>query len=131
MLEHLQAKLHCTPDRTIYVGDGSSDLYVMHHVNSHDGCTVAVSETKSIARIARRTVLSDNALSVLIPVLEETLGSNAGQIRDLFTSCGVTIHEWDKIRTDWLTIHRTPTPFDVNRNGRRDSELLLAESTRS
>jgi len=131
VLEHLQAKLHCTPDRTIYVGDGSSDLYVMHHVNSHDGCTVAVSETKSIARIARRTVLSDNALSVLIPVLEETLGWNAGQIRDLSTSCGVAIHGWDKIRTDWLTFHRAPTPFVVNRNRRRDSELLLAESARS
>ena len=131
VLEHLQTKLHCNPDRTIYVGDGSSDLYVMHHVNSHDGCTVAVSETKSIARIARRTVLSDNALSVLIPVLEETLGWNAGQIRDLSTSCGVAIHGWDKIRTDWLTFHRTPTPFVVNRNGRRDSELLLAESARS
>jgi phosphoserine phosphatase len=52
VLEDLQSKLHCTPDRTIYVGDGSSDLYVMHHVNSHDGCTVAVSETKSVARIA-------------------------------------------------------------------------------
>jgi HAD superfamily phosphoserine phosphatase-like hydrolase len=131
VLEHLQAKLHCTPDRTIYVGDDSSDLYVMHHVNSHDGCTVAVSETKSIARIARRTVLSDNALSVLIPVLEETLGWNAGQIRDLSTSCGVAIHGWDKIRTDWLTFHRTPTPLVVNRNGRRDSELVLAESARS
>jgi len=26
----------------------------MHHVKSHDGCTVAVSETKSIARLASR-----------------------------------------------------------------------------
>ena len=88
------------------MGDGSSDLYVMHHVNSHDGCTVAVSETKSIARIARRSALSENALSVslsvLVPILEETLGWNALQIRDLFTSCGVAIHEWDKIRTDWV-----------------------------
>ena len=114
VLEQLQTKLHCTPDRTIYVGDGSSDLYVMHHVNSHDGCTVAVSETKSIARIAKRTVLSDNALSVLIPILEETLGWSAIQIRDLFVSCGVAIHDWDKTRTDWLTFHRIPTPFVVN-----------------
>ncbi len=129
VLEHLQSKLHCTPDRTIYVGDGSSDLYVMHHVNSHDGCTVAVSETKSIARIARRSVLSENALSVLVPILEETLGWNALQIRDLFTSCGVAIHEWDKIRTDWLTFHRTPTPFVVNETEiTNDSKLLPAAS---
>jgi len=76
-------------------------------------------------------VLSDNALSVLVPILEETLGWNAFQIRDLFTSCGVAIHEWDKIRTDWLTFHRTPASFVVNGNGRRDSELLLEESARS
>ena len=64
--------------------------------------------------IARRGVLSDNALSVLVPILEETLGWNALQIRDLFTSCGVAIHEWDKIRTDWLTFHQIPTPFVVH-----------------
>ena len=129
VLEHLQAKLHCTPDRTIYVGDGSSDLYVMHHVNSHDGCTVAVSETKSIARIARRSVLSENALSVLVPILEETLGWNALQIRDLFTSCGVAIHEWDKIRTDWVTFQRIPTPFVVNETEiTNDSKLPPAAS---
>jgi len=78
VLEQLQLKLHCTPDRTIYVGDGSSDLYVMHHVNSHDGLTVAVSETKSIARIARRSVLSENALSVLVPILEERRWAGTG-----------------------------------------------------
>ncbi len=128
VLEQLQLKLHCTPDRMIYVGDGSSDLYVMHHVNSYDGLTVAVSETKSIARIARRTVLSDNALSVLVPILEETLGWTALQIRDLFTSCGVAIHEWDKIRTGWVTFHRVPTPFVVNETGANDSKLIPAES---
>ena len=106
------------------MGDGSSDLYVMHHVNSHDGCTVAVSETKSIARIAGRTVLSDNALILLIPILEETVGWNVGQIRDLFTSCGVAIHEWDKIRTDWLTFHQISTPFVVNETWTDDSKLL-------
>jgi HAD superfamily phosphoserine phosphatase-like hydrolase len=65
VLQDLELKLRSSPDRTIYVGDGSSDLYVMHHVNSHDGHTIAVSETKSIGRVAQRTVLSDNALSVL------------------------------------------------------------------
>jgi hypothetical protein len=112
------------------VGDGSSDLYVMHHVNSHDGCTVAVSETKSIARIAKRSVLSENALSVLIPILEETLGWSASQIRDLFASCGVAIQEWDKVRTDWLTFHRAPTPFLPNETRTTGSKLLPALSVR-
>jgi len=135
VLEQLQLKLHCIPDRTIYVGDGSSDLYVMHHVNSYDGLTVAVSETKSIARIARRTVLSDNALSVLVPILEETLGWTALQIRDLFTSCGVAIHEWDKIRAGWVTFHRVPTPFVVNETGRQrfeaDTRRVIRSETRA
>src|SRR5437879_7162832 len=53
VLEELEIQSQITPDHTIYVGDGSSDLYVMHHVNSRAGHTIAVSETKSIGRIAR------------------------------------------------------------------------------
>ena len=55
------------PDRTIYVGDGSSDVHVMLHVNNRDGFTIAVSENKQLARIAKRTVLSDNAFSDRAP----------------------------------------------------------------
>jgi HAD superfamily phosphoserine phosphatase-like hydrolase len=114
VLQDLELKLQSSPDRTIYVGDGSSDLYVMHHVNSHDGHTIAVSETKSIGRVAQRTVLSENALSVLVPILEDILRWDAHQIRELFTSYGLALHDWDKIRTDWLTFHKAPTPFVVN-----------------
>ncbi len=105
VLQELESRLHTSPDRTIYVGDGSSDLYVMHHVNSRDGFTVAVSKAKSIGRIARRTVLSDNSLSVLIPILEDLLGWDARQIRGFFSSHGLALQDWDKIRTDWLTFH--------------------------
>jgi HAD superfamily phosphoserine phosphatase-like hydrolase len=104
-LQELETKLRSSPDRTIYIGDGSSDLYVMHHVNSRDGHTIAVSEAKSIGRIAKRTVLSDNALSVLVPILEDILGWDARQIRELFTTHGLTLRDWDKIRTDWLSFH--------------------------
>jgi HAD superfamily phosphoserine phosphatase-like hydrolase len=114
VLQDLELKLQSSPDRTVYVGDGSSDLYVMHHVNSHDGHTIAVSETKSIGRVAQRTVLSENALSVLVPILEDILRWDAHQIRELFTSYGLALHDWDKIRTDWLTFHKAPTPFAVN-----------------
>jgi 2-hydroxy-3-keto-5-methylthiopentenyl-1-phosphate phosphatase len=31
VLQDLELKLQSSPDRTIYVGDGSSDLYVVHH----------------------------------------------------------------------------------------------------
>ena len=82
----MKRKLQITPDHTIYVGDGGSDLYVMHHVNSRAGHTIAVSETKSIGRIARRTILSESALGVLMPVLEDILKWNADQIREWFAS---------------------------------------------
>jgi HAD superfamily phosphoserine phosphatase-like hydrolase len=107
VLQELEVKHQISPDHVIYVGDGSSDLYVMHHVNSRAGNTIAVSETKSIGRIAKRTVLSDDALSVLVPFLEDILRWKRRQIRELFASCGLTLHDWDKIRTDWLTFHKS------------------------
>jgi len=88
VLQELEARLKMSPDHTIYMGDGSSDLYVMQHVNSRDGHTIAVSESKSIGRIAHRTVLSDNALSVLVPILEDILKWDSSQIRELFASYG-------------------------------------------
>ncbi len=76
----------------------------MLHVNSANGFTIAVSEAKHITRIAQRTVVSDNALSVLVPVLEEVVGWDAGRIRQLFASHGLVLQEWDKARTDWVTL---------------------------
>ena len=40
----------------------------MLHVNRLDGLTIAVSENKFINQIARRTILSDDAVSVLVPI---------------------------------------------------------------
>src|SRR5215210_4593881 len=67
-------RLGVPSDRIVYVGDGSSDIHVMLHVNRGDGLTIAASEARHIAQIARRTVISDDALSVLIPILEEIGG---------------------------------------------------------
>jgi phosphoserine phosphatase len=104
-LQEEELRFEISPDHTIYIGDGSSDLYVMHHVNSRDGQTVAVSESKDIGRIAKRTVLSDNATSVLTPILEDVLGWAAPAIRAHYERYGLSIQGWDKVRTDWLTLH--------------------------
>lgn len=104
VLEELRAEQGISADRLIYVGDGSSDVHVMLHVNRMDGLTIAVSENKFLTPIARRTVLSDDALSVLVPILEDIAGLSAGRIRALFASHGFVLQEWDKIRTDALTI---------------------------
>jgi phosphoserine phosphatase len=104
VLDQLQKALQISDHRVVYVGDGSSDIHVMLHVNRRDGFTIAVSEARHIAQIARRTVLSDDALSVLIPILEDIVGWDPPRIRALLESRGVSIQEWEKIRTDWLTL---------------------------
>jgi HAD superfamily phosphoserine phosphatase-like hydrolase len=110
VLEELRDELGISHDRIIYMGDGSSDLPVMMHVNQYDGLTIAVSEAKFITRVARRTVLSDNAMSVLVPVLEEVLRWDSPMIRRFFAQRGLTLREWDKMRTDMLTIDESSNP---------------------
>ncbi len=110
VLEDLKEALEISGDRVVYVGDGSSDVHVMLHVNRSEGLTVAVSEAKYITRIARRTVLSDDALCVLVPILEEIVGWDPLRIRGLFSSHGFVLQEWDKVRTDWLTIRGAGSP---------------------
>jgi len=103
-LDDLQARLRVGADRIIYVGDGSSDIHVMLHVNRRDGYTIAASESKQIAQIAKRTVSSENALSILVPILEEIVGWSPPRIRAFFEEHGLLIREWDRSRTDWLEI---------------------------
>ena len=104
VIEELQHQLSIMPDRVIYVGDGSSDVHVMLHVNNHDGFTIAVSENQQLARIAKSTVISENAFSILIPILDQLLHWRAGDIRDLFESYGLSLNEWQKDRTDRVQI---------------------------
>jgi HAD superfamily phosphoserine phosphatase-like hydrolase len=106
VVDHLRAALGIAHDRVVYVGDGSSDVHVMLHVNRLDGLTIAVSENRYITQIARRTVLGNDALSVLVPILEEIAGWNAAQVRAFFESHGFVLREWDKVRTDSITIAR-------------------------
>jgi phosphoserine phosphatase len=111
VVEELERLLGIGPDRTIYVGDGSSDVHVMLHVNNRDGFTIAVSENRMLARIAKTTVLSDNAFSVLVPVLEQIVGWRAPEIRDFFESYQLSLHDWEKARTDRVTIRGSSLGF--------------------
>ena len=103
-LEQLQVELQIGPDHIIYAGDGSSDLHAMLHVNGCDGLTIAASESRNVAQIAKRTVLSSNALAMLVPILEKVVGWQQPQIREFFESHGLLVQEWAKVRTDWLTL---------------------------
>jgi HAD superfamily phosphoserine phosphatase-like hydrolase len=103
-LDQLSEELGVPLSRVVYVGDGSSDIHVMLHVNRHDGFTIAVSASKSVAQIAKRTVLSDNALPTLVPILEEIAEWSRPEIRRLFESNGLLVQGWESVQTDWLTL---------------------------
>jgi 2-hydroxy-3-keto-5-methylthiopentenyl-1-phosphate phosphatase len=107
VLTDLQARLRLPADRVVYVGDGSSDVHVMLHVNTRHGFTIAVSENKYINQIAKRTILSEDTSSVLVPILEDVLHLDTAGVRAVFEMHGFLIQEWDKVRTDWLTIRDT------------------------
>ncbi len=63
VIEELETRLEIAPARTVYIGDGSSDVHVMLHVNN----------------------------------------------RTLFESNGLTLHEWEKARTDRVIVRELPT----------------------
>jgi HAD superfamily phosphoserine phosphatase-like hydrolase len=100
VLDELALRLGIHSDRIVYVGDGSSDIHVMLHVNNGHGFTIAVSENRQLARIACSTVVSDNACSVLLPVLDQVLGMSGQQIRASLESTGLLVDEWQRERTD-------------------------------
>jgi phosphoserine phosphatase len=110
VLDELAQRLGVARDRIIYVGDGSSDVHVMLHVNNADGFTIAVSENSQLARIAKSTVLSDNAFSMLVPVLDQVLRMRTPEIRALFESNGLMLHDWERARTDRVMIREAPQP---------------------
>jgi len=127
VLEELRANLGISHDHIIYMGDGSSDLPVMMHVNQYDGLTIAVSEAKFISRVAKRTVLSASAVSVLVPVLERVMNWKSAEIRRFFGSYGLTLLEWDRMHTDILTIQDSGVQVATLSNDNGASPLLITQ----
>jgi HAD superfamily phosphoserine phosphatase-like hydrolase len=121
VLDQLVEQQVAGPDHVIYTGDGSSDIHVMLHINARDGLTIAVSESRDVSQIAKRTVLSTSALAVLAPILEEVAGWERYRIRGFFEANGMLIQEWERVRTDWLTLRPTAVESaeDKEENGRR------------
>lgn len=108
VIDELSREQGIHADRIIYVGDGSSDVHVMLHVNNRDGFTIAVSENRQLAHIARSTVLSDNACSVLVPVLDQVLGMRTAEIRGVLEANGLHLEDWEKERTDRVLLREGP-----------------------
>ena len=128
MLDQLLAENVVGPDHVIYSGDGSSDIHVMLHVNARDGLTIAVSETRNVSQIAKRTVLSTSAAAVLAPILEEIAGWERSRIRSFFEANGLLIQEWERVRTDWLTLRPAPGEAAEAPTGARVSSEIAASA---
>lgn len=107
VVEELEARLGISPDRTIYIGDGNSDVHVMLHVNNRDGFTVAVSENPVLVDVAQRTVLSEEAFAIMVPILDQVLRWNSGAIRTLFEANGLRFREWERARTDRISLQES------------------------
>ena len=109
VLDEIAHGLGVVTDRIVYVGDGSSDVHVMLHVNNGDGFTIAVSENQQLARIAQATVLSDSAFSILVPVLNQVLHLRTPEIRAILESQGLLLKDWERAaRTDRVRILELP-----------------------
>ena len=103
-LDMLKQKENVTRYAIIYVGDGSSDVHVMLHVKSYQGYTITVSPAPYMGHICRRSVISDNALSILVPILQDLLKYDEGKVRKFFEDRGHAVLEWNRADTEWLDI---------------------------
>ena len=52
--------------------------------------------------------MSDNASSVLVPVLDQVLGMSSAEIRTLLESTGLVLDDWQRARTDRVMIRELP-----------------------
>jgi len=50
---------------------------------------------------------------VLAPILEEVAGWERYRIRSFFEANGMLIQEWERVRTDWLTLRPTGEPVEA------------------
>ena len=91
-------------DRILYVGDGVSDINVMLHLRTLDGYPIAASKSDYLGHIAKRSVISDDALAFLIPVMEDILNFSIQEIRKFFLERNIIIQDWKRAKVDWITI---------------------------
>ena len=126
VLDSLLVEKVVGPDHVVYTGDGSSDIHIMLHINARDGLTIAVSEAPNVSQIAKRTVLSTSALAVLAPILEDVAGWERYRIRSFFEANHMLIQEWERVRTDWLTVR--PAAEATPEEGIRAPKLEGVES---
>ena len=66
--------------------------------------------------------MSDDALSILIPILEDIFGWTAPRIRSLLEQHGLILQEWETVQTDAVTI--TNASAGSNKRGLKQLQVF-------
>lgn len=94
-------------DRTIYVGDGFSDMYIIMYVRAHHGYTIAVTPSSFLSHICKKTVISNDSLSLLAPILEDILGFSHEEVQSFYEKIGHPLQTWEKAKVEWFDFGET------------------------
>ena len=104
-INFIRSKEKISQDKIVYVGDGLSDIHVMLHIKAYGGYPISVSPTPYLGHISKKTVVSNNVLSFLVPILEDIVRLSEEEIKDFFIEkLGVSIQEWNKAEVEWVVL---------------------------
>ena len=108
VLDELGQRLGISPDRIIYVGDGSSDIHVMLHVNNGEVSRSPFPRTAS-SRASRRAPCSATTRAACwCRSSTRCWGFAPAEIRTLLESTGLVLDDWQRDRTDRVQIREAP-----------------------
>jgi phosphoserine phosphatase len=102
VLDNIRRKEKIPIDRTIYVGDGFSDMYIIMYVRAYHGYTIAVTPTSFLGHICKKTIISNDALSLLAPILEDILGFSHEEVQAFYEKIGHPLQTWEKAKVEWF-----------------------------
>jgi len=89
-------------DQIIYVGDGFSDMYIILYVRAYHGYTIGVTPASYLGNICRKTIISNDSLSLLAPILENILGFSHQEVKEFYEKVGYPIQTWEKAKVEWF-----------------------------
>lgn len=104
ILNEIIEKEEIPRDRVIYIGDGSSDFNVMLHVSAYGGYPIAVRFKNYIGHISKKTIVSQSALAVLIPILQDILKYDSNKITDFFAKIQRPLTRRDKVDVEFISL---------------------------
>lgn len=102
VLEAIRKRGKIPLDRIIYVGDGFSDMYIILYVRAYHGYTIGVTPSSYLGNICKKTIISNDSLSLLAPILEDILGFSHQEVKEFYEKMGYPIQTWEKAKVEWF-----------------------------